>query len=359
MIVKIGGIPYQEGQIRIRIEREEASSKIGEENGKMISSAKGAYCSGEWDESIRLFRNSLEICSLQGWVSGTEFAERLILKAEEEKRKETEEIKKRIKAKKEIIKLLPDNENKVILKIENILKKSFELVEVLKVNTKMGINVKDKHVCGLSFYKSNNINFLDELLELKDLRYLNLARIYSLTSLPENFGELRSLEELYLQSSNINSFPDSFYKLSSLRILELNKNSIEFLPPFIGRLKSLEYINLKGNFLTEIPDSIGNLKSLHTCYLNFNKIERIPDSIGKLSSLKTLYLNFNNLFTIPDAICELKSLELLNLSDNFLTFLPEKLADIYSLKKLVLYGNNFKEIPRQVYYLLDRGVDVL
>jgi len=39
--------------------------------------------------------------------------------------------------------------------------------------------------------------------------------------------------------------------------------------------------------------------------------------------------------------------------------LPEKLADIYSLKKLVLYGNNFKEIPRQVYYLLDRGVDVL
>lgn len=359
LIIKIEERPYQKGQIRVRTEREESASKIGNENGKVISYAKGAYCSGEWDEAIRLFRDSIKICSQQGWISGLTFAKRMILKAEEEKRKEAEQIKKRILAKEEIIKLLPDNERKKILKIENILKKPFELVEVLKANTKMGIIVKNNRVYGLSLYKSNTTDFLDELIELKDLRYLNLARIYNLTSLPESFGELRSLEELYLQSSKINSLPDSFYKLSSLRILELNKNSFEILPPSIGRLKSLEYINLKGNLLSEIPDSIGNLKSLHTCYLNFNKLEGLPDSIGKLSSLKTLYLNFNSLFAIPDTICELKSIEYLNLSDNFLTSLPERFADIYSLKKIVLYGNNFKEVPRQVYYLLDQGVNVL
>jgi Leucine-rich repeat (LRR) protein len=359
LIIKIEDRPYQEGQIKVRIEREDSASKIGEENAKVISYAKGAYCSGEWDEAIRLFRKSTEISSLQGWISGVDFAKRMILKAEEEKIKEAEDIKKRIKAKEEIIKQLPDNETKVILKIEKILKKPFELVENLKGNIKMGVMVKDNHVYGLSFYKSKNIDFLDTLFELRNLKCLNLSRIYNLSKLPENFGDFRSLEELYLQSSKIHEFPESFHELSSLRILELNKNSIERLPAFIGKLNSLEYLNLKGNFLSEIPDTIGNLKSLHTCYLNFNKLERIPNSFGKLSSLKNLYLNFNSLFTIPDTICELDSLEYLNLSYNFLTALPEKLADIYSLKKLVIYGNNFKEVPRQIYYLLDRGVDVL
>ncbi|KKM83291.1 hypothetical protein LCGC14_1310910 [marine sediment metagenome] len=65
------------------------------------------------------------------------------------------------------------------------------------------------------------------------------------------------------------------------------------------------------------------------------------------------------LHTLPDSICELKSLEYLNLRDNFLTILSEKLADTLSLKKLVINVNNFKEIPRQAYYLEDRGVDVL
>jgi len=358
LIIKLGGRPYQEGQIKVRIERTKEISRIGDKNAKTVSSAKGSFCSEDWDNAIRLFQRSKEICSEQGWFRGVRFAERMILKAKEELKKENEKINKEIKAMEEILKLLPHHEVEILRNIEKKLDRPFILVEELKNNTRMAITVKDNHISGISLYRGVSIEFPEEMTELTHLKQLNLGRIYNLITLPEFFGEITSLEELYLQSCKLTQIPDSFQNLTSLKILELNKNNIEILPSFIGKLQSLEYLNLRGNLLSEVPNSIGDLTSLNTLYLNFNKLERLPDSIGKLSCLKTLYLNFNMLFTLPDSICELKSLKYLNLRDNFLSMLPEKLADILSLKILVLNGNNFREVPRQIYYLEDRGVNV-
>ena len=32
--------------------------------------------------------------------------------------------------------------------------------------------------------------------------------------------------------------------------------------------------------------------------------------------------------------------------------LPEKLVDVISIENLIINGNNFKEVPRQAYYLV-------
>lgn len=358
LIIKFEGRPYQNGEVKVRIEREKGLSRIGEKNGKLIEAAKGSFCSEDWDGAIKLFQRSKEICLAQGWFGGFKFAERMIRKAEEEFRKENEQIKKGIKVREVKFKLLPDHEIKILETIENNLNKHFILVEEIKENTKMAFTVKNDHISGISLYREVAIQFPEEISQLTYLKKLNLRRMYNLVTLPSSFGEITSLEELYLQSCKITQIPDSFQNLTSLRILELNKNKLECFPPFLGKLQSLEFLDLRGNLLSEVPDSIGNLKSLHTLYLNFNKLKRLPETIGNLTALKTLYLNFNMLLTLPDSICELKSLEYLNLRDNFLTILPEKLADIISLKELVIKGNNFKEVPRQAYYLEDRGVNV-
>lgn len=359
LIIKFEGRPYQNGEVKVRIEREKGLSRIGEKNAKTVDTAKGSFCSEDWDNAIKLFQRSKEICLEQGWLRGGKFAERMIRKAKEELKKENEQIKKGIKGREEIFKLLPDYEIKILKNIEKNLNKPIILVEEIKDNTRKAFTVKNNHISGISLYREGTIKFPEEISQLTYLKKLNLSRMYNLITLPDIFGEITSLEELYLHSCKITQIPDSFQNLTSLRILELNKNKLESFPPFLGKLQSLEFLDLRGNLLSEVPDSIEGLKSLHTLYLNFNKLKRLPETIGNLTALKTLFLNFNMLITLPDSICELKSLEYLNVRDNFLTILPDKLADIISLKELVINGNNFKEVPRQAYYLEDRGVNVL
>jgi Leucine-rich repeat (LRR) protein len=132
----------------------------------------------------------------------------------------------------------------------------------------------------------------------------------NLTTLPESFGNLSSLKELYLEYNQLTSIPESIGNLSSLEKLMLDSNTqlTGEIPSWIGNLETLTHLGLSNNQLTgQIPVEIGNLTNLISLNLHSTQLTSIPESIGNLSSLEKLYLNHNQLTSIPESICNLPS----------------------------------------------------
>jgi Leucine-rich repeat (LRR) protein len=115
-------------------------------------------------------------------------------------------------------------------------------------------------------------------------------------------------------------------RLESLTLYALQMTSV---PDNIGDLSSLNYLNLHFNQITNIPETIGELVQLTELFLENNRIETLPESIGNLSNLVTLNINENQLISIPESIGTLGSLEELLLFNNELTFLPESICNIF------------------------------
>jgi uncharacterized protein (TIGR02145 family) len=90
-----------------------------------------------------------------------------------------------------------------------------------------------------------------------------------------------------------------------LTYLGLGNRSLTTIPDNIGNLNHLEYLFLSSNQFSILPESVGNLSSLKFLFLSHNQFSILPESIGNLSSLETLYLHSNQLFILPDTICNL------------------------------------------------------
>ena len=115
-------------------------------------------------------------------------------------------------------------------------------------------------------------------------------------------------------------------RLEGLTLYALQITSV---PDNIGDLSSLNYLNLHFNQITNIPETIGELVQLTELFLENNLIETLPESIENLSNLVTLNINENQLISIPESIGTLGSLEELLLFNNELTFLPESICNIF------------------------------
>lgn len=149
---------------------------------------------------------------------------------------------------------------------------------------------------------------------------------YRLTFIPDNIGELTSLESLWLHDNELSYLPDGIQLLIKLRILDLANNLLIELPD-IGSLVNLDRLVLSHNHLTSIPTSIGNLVSLERLWIQNNKLESIPASIGNLIQLEWLYLNDNFLQVLPEGIGNLTNLKLLNIEHNMISFIPQSMCD--------------------------------
>ena len=73
----------------------------------------------------------------------------------------------------------------------------------------------------------------------------------SIRALPERFGDLTSLEDLNMKGcTSVLSLPESFCRLSSLKKLDLSGDeqdpmNLESLPERFGQLRSLVTLNLR------------------------------------------------------------------------------------------------------------------
>ena len=175
--------------------------------------------------------------------------------------------------------------------------------------------------------------------------HLGLEENSLVGTLPDELGNLTSLEKLYLGVNALSgSIPASLGSLTNLQVLSLYNNQLSGTIPNLGNLASLTLLSLYNNELTgQIPDSLGNLTSLTLLSLYDNELTgQIPDSLGNLASLTHLYLSSNALSgTIPDSLGNLASLQSLYLGSNALSgTIPDSLGNLANLQSLHLWDND-------------------
>jgi adenylate cyclase len=212
---------------------------------------------------------------------------------------------------------------------------------------------------------------------IRGLVNLNMSN-NRLITLPNRFGQLKSLRTLNLASNRLAEFPMFVCDLVTLVELDISFNSIKSFPLEIGQLSALERLGAANNCLTgSLPATFSNLTSLKQLDLRFNyelqnidvvselpRLEAVVVSHNRISAyqlsfkkLVALHLNSNpvtrfNLTTV------LPSLTFLNLSNAKIAGLNEALFDkLPCLEKLILDGNHIVSFPPQIAKL--RGLQHL
>lgn len=208
---------------------------------------------------------------------------------------------------------------------------------------------------------NNNINYLPaEISSLKNLIFFS-SKFNPLISLPYQIGELDLLMHLELIGTKLESFPDEFCNLLSLKIFHLQNNLADTLrlPENFGRLKSLQDLIIYNSPMDTIPSSIGELQNLKSLVLGKNKLKKLPNEISKLKNLEMLVLDNNELNTLPRNIYELRKLKVLSLRNNQLSSLNDDIVNFRYLAKLDLRGNSFTEEQLDIMRILLPGCNIL
>ena len=164
---------------------------------------------------------------------------------------------------------------------------------------------------------------------------------FKLNILPENIGNLDSLQNLQLKDNEISILPENIGNLKNLERFIMESNLLTFLPENFGNITKLKILRLNDNKLMSIPESIGNLVELEELWLQNNQIISLPNEIGNLTDLTKLFINDNLLESIPETIVDLENLILLNIDNNSLSELPESFCYIYSELDIFSISNNF------------------
>jgi len=208
-------------------------------------------------------------------------------------------------------------------------------------------NLKELDLCGLT------CTLLPPSIgKLQNLTILDLSFSSLLSNLPEEIGDLASLEELHLRfSSGLTSLPPSIGRLQNLRYLDLNgTNSLLKLPEEIGDLANLDTLKLHGSAITLLPPSIGQSQNLkHLGLSQTENLLQLPEEIGELASLEELDLHSSGITSLPTSIGRLQNLKDLNLSwIESLLELPEEIGDLASLNKLNLNNSLITSLPPSI-----------
>ncbi len=157
--------------------------------------------------------------------------------------------------------------------------------------------------------------------------------------------------------------------------LDLSRKNLERLPDDIGELFSLQVLNLENNFLKCLPNSMHKLFNLKELNLSNNLLEEIPKYIFDLPNLEKLLIDGNNILFPPKIVihyginavrkwfesCRKHAIELiyyakrynkksLCLSNQSLRKIPEEVFIVKNnIEKLILSNNRFINLPIEVF----------
>jgi Leucine-rich repeat (LRR) protein len=178
------------------------------------------------------------------------------------------------------------------------------------------------------------------------LMELNLGK-NCLSSLPEELGDVSTLERVWLDDNQLTSFPPCLGKLTRLRELRLSGNSIgEINPSSVAALHELRVLGLDGNRVTKLPAELFELPHLRSLQLRGNGLKELPPEIAGLAgSLEYLAVSTNNLTELPEEIGQLRELKELLANGNKIALLPGSLASLDKLEKVNLSNNCISVLP--------------
>ncbi|KAK2859707.1 hypothetical protein Q5P01_004327 [Channa striata] len=226
------------------------------------------------------------------------------------------------------------------------LRKNYKKINPVGPDTfKMCINVTE---LDLSENKIRNISD-DAFKPLKHLRILTLGQ-NQLSSVPAAIRNLPKLEELSLNSNNINRLGcDDFANLTMLRKLSLYQNSISALNGCLFKdLTRLQVLKLQTNHISSLNNAFrDHLPNLRQLYLNTNKLTALKrGEFQGLQSLWNLSLHDNQIKDLEvgcfTGLRNLTDILLQNNRINQETLKRNVFKDLINLKRLDMRQNFIK-----------------
>lgn len=86
-----------------------------------------------------------------------------------------------------------------------------------------------------------------------------------------SFWNQHCVRQVSITYCQITSIPDTFYMLASLELLHLHHNSITTIPKTLGRIFTLKDLDLSHNKISTLPSELSNLKNLQVFNIEENK----------------------------------------------------------------------------------------
>lgn len=179
------------------------------------------------------------------------------------------------------------------------------------------------------------------------LTHVNLAFNILSGFIPDSLANSSSLSEIILTGNNLSGvIPANLFNSSKLVTVDLRSNAISGAIPNFPKMSALQFLDLTGNSLSgTIPASLGNVSSLHSLLLAQNNLaESIPETLGQIPNLTMLDLSYNRFSGyIPATLYNMSSLALFILGSNgFIGQIPSEIGhSLPNLQTLVMEGNHF------------------
>ena len=121
--------------------------------------------------------------------------------------------------------------------------------------------------------------------------------------------------------------------------------------------EQLDFANLGLSMFPQVPVPYAHLAHIKDLNLSRNGISSLPSSLYFCSTLTQLDISRNNL-RAPFSVESIRALSkhvpdltVLDISYNNMECLPANFAELSSVRKLCIGGNNFKEVPKQIFEL--------
>ncbi|KAF6818656.1 serine threonine-protein kinase [Colletotrichum musicola] len=147
-----------------------------------------------------------------------------------------------------------------------------------------------------------------------------------------------TLEHLDLSGTGLSSIPDDFGQLRKLKIAFFSECNFAVFPAQLAKCPELEMVAFRSNGMTSIPEDALPTE-LRWLILTNNCIEYLPKSIGRCSRLQKCMLAGNRLGSLPEDMSACKKLGLLRISANNFDHLPQWLFEMPELAFLSTAGN--------------------
>lgn len=144
------------------------------------------------------------------------------------------------------------------------------------------------------------------------------------------------VQNLQLNNKTLTTLPDNIGNLSALDILRIGNNQLTTLPLSIGHFNHLKTLDIHQNNISTIEDTLFANVHLEVLEIQNNTITNLSERIGDLQQLSTLKLAHNNLPALPQKINALQQLSTLTVNDNFLSF--EDIELLPSVSSLPTYA---------------------
>ncbi|MGH1335336.1 MAG: hypothetical protein ACRBFS_04345 [Aureispira sp.] len=148
-----------------------------------------------------------------------------------------------------------------------------------------------------------------------------------LERLPDSFGTLARLWELNLYTRELKTLPSS---MAALKVTALSMRShFTTIPSVVFEMKSLQSLGINESNISTLPEEIAQLEHITALYFQRNSLlTTLPAGIGQLQHLTSLVVSNNALQELPNVFDQWAKLTTLQIDNNQIATLPATLATL-------------------------------